>query len=401
MKRGLTVLIGLWMLLSTTVALAQTPADPGVDEGFDISEEELLEGATGTSQDIPVIANDPFQGEVDYSQLPPSHTVEPGDTLWDISMRYLGNPWYWQKVWALNPQVSNPHWIYPGNTIYMRPDGMMDSDLALRSGTRGTDDLGAIPEMFDEEAAGSVREGGKYRLEDFQKGAAKHSFYDFRRDGFIAKNELKNSGRLTNSPEDRFYLSVGDDAYIKPRQINNFAIGQTYEIFRTLGEVEHPVTGDDLGYKIRILGSARVTRISKKAVTVKIEHSYEAIVRGDEVRPWRNPVKDVRPRRNKVSLNGYIVDYLEENPFVSQDQIVFLDRGLKDGVQEGNRFFVIRQLDHFGDSYWDDIDKEDLPYEKIGELIVLSVGSKTAAALVMRSLMTIKNGDKIVMEKNY
>src|SRR6476620_4722624 len=51
------------------------------------------------------------------------HTVVRGDTLWDLSQKYLGSPWYWPKVWSYNPEIANPHWIYPGNQVRFFPNG--------------------------------------------------------------------------------------------------------------------------------------------------------------------------------------------------------------------------------------------------------------------------------------
>src|SRR6266853_1472784 len=48
---------------------------------------------------------------------PDEYTIQKGDTLWDLSQKFLNNPWYWPKIWSLNPGIENPHWIYPGNKI--------------------------------------------------------------------------------------------------------------------------------------------------------------------------------------------------------------------------------------------------------------------------------------------
>src|SRR5262249_30239726 len=55
--------------------------------------------------------------------VPPSHTVKKGDTLWDICDGYFGNPWQWPRVWSYNPEILNPHWIYPGEVIRLKKEG--------------------------------------------------------------------------------------------------------------------------------------------------------------------------------------------------------------------------------------------------------------------------------------
>ena len=52
---------------------------------------------------------------------PDTYTIRPGDTLWDLSGRFLNNPWYWPKVWSFNPEITNPHWIEPGNVLKFYP----------------------------------------------------------------------------------------------------------------------------------------------------------------------------------------------------------------------------------------------------------------------------------------
>src|SRR5207248_2604701 len=57
--------------------------------------------------------------------VPPSHTVKKGDTLWDICDGYFGNPWQWPRVWSYNPEILNPHWIYPGEIVRLKKDGTL------------------------------------------------------------------------------------------------------------------------------------------------------------------------------------------------------------------------------------------------------------------------------------
>ncbi len=52
---------------------------------------------------------------------PEEYVIQKGDTLWDLSQKFLNNPWYWPKIWSNNPYIENPHWIYPGNKLRIVP----------------------------------------------------------------------------------------------------------------------------------------------------------------------------------------------------------------------------------------------------------------------------------------
>ncbi|HET9036384.1 MAG TPA: LysM peptidoglycan-binding domain-containing protein, partial [Myxococcaceae bacterium] len=101
----------LLLCLAVTSARAQAPGGSEVE-------------GTEVKQPAPQQPRQAGQGEVQTA--PPEapsqiHTVEKGDTLWDLSSKYLGSPWYWPKVWSYNPQIANPHWIYPGNQVRFYP----------------------------------------------------------------------------------------------------------------------------------------------------------------------------------------------------------------------------------------------------------------------------------------
>jgi len=406
MKRVMTTLTVMAFIITSfmTQAFAQ-------EDSLDMIEEDNSQPSATDMEEATKVQEETMIADTEFLQALQNrggqqYVVVPGDTLWDICERILGSPWYWQKVWGMNPQIANAHWIEPGNIIYFQSAGDMGSlvamqDLSMQGEAATEEDLSGFDEIIDTEAWGQVKEGGKFRLEKYltKIKSSAFSFFNFRRDGFIAKSELRNTGKIMNSKEDVHYLSMHDTIYIKPKNIDNFSIGQTIQIFRNMGEVEHPVTGKDVGVKIRILGKCEIKRIHKNVVTAQIVESYDIVRRGDQVRPWKNPMKDIRPRRNKVTLQGYIVDTIYERVFLGEHQMVFLDKGISHGIEEGNRAFVIRQQDPIGNS--DGFRRKELPFEKIGEMIILSAGSNTSVALVTRSLTTLRLGDRMILEKNY
>ncbi len=59
-----------------------------------------------------------------------THTVVKGDTMWDITGQYLGNPFQWPMVWKHNPQIRDAHWIYPGDTVHLEAGSRKLADTA-------------------------------------------------------------------------------------------------------------------------------------------------------------------------------------------------------------------------------------------------------------------------------
>jgi hypothetical protein len=150
-----------------------------------------------------------------------------------------------------------------------------------------------------------------------------------------------------------------------------------------------------------------VVAVEDKAVRVVITAAYEPIERGDLLGPWvEKPYRVVAPKPNDKSLEGYILTSpVEVMTQFAESQVVFVDRGRADGVEEGNRFTVVRA----GDPYhtpsaetsaavpaWD----PNSPKEDVGALLVVDVKEHASAALVTRSLIELVAGDRIEMRSS-
>ena len=79
----------------------------------------------------------------DFQPNKNQHVVEDGDTLWDICEAVLGRPELWPRVWSMNPEITNPHWIYPGDIIRFEvPSEDLPSMAAMAAQLTGADDSG-------------------------------------------------------------------------------------------------------------------------------------------------------------------------------------------------------------------------------------------------------------------
>lgn len=370
-QRWLAAAVAAWM-----------PLGAGAQEAVDAPEEGALER----------LARDPSSRDLGGAplELPPeaptTHQVVPGDTLWDLSEHYLGSPWQWPRVWSFNPEIENPHWIFPGDRVRLAPESI---PMAPAEPTAVAEPAYLPPQDEPEVAVvGTIGyQGGGRRV---------------RTNGIITPRALQESGTIRKSWEEKSLLSTGDRVYLdwpKDRQVE---VGQSYVIFRTERKIHHPTTGDFMGHFTKILGTVRVTDASpwRDHVTGVIDSSFEEIERGDRIGPHLGDF-DRAPaaRPNTRNLVGRIAATLERGVMeLGQDHVVFLDRGRAHGVEEGNRMQVVRAgdgLDFQGMGPAGELSA--LPAEVVGELLVVEVQEHSAAAVVTRSLRELRVGDRFVM----
>jgi hypothetical protein len=346
---------------------------------------------------------------------PDTYTVKPGDTLWDLSGRFLNNPWYWPKIWSYNPEITNPHWIYPGNILKFFPSadegpqrvapvgpgtplakGDAGGDEEVAELTRELDDLSKadMKAPASAEEADAVAVAGPYKIGYVPKRArlARH-------DTFVTRREIAESGAIHAAAEEKLMLANLDRAYARFDQPADVKVGESYVVYRTERPIYHPTRRELLGYQSVVLGTAKVTAVEDKAATLQIVQAFEPIERGALLGPWTQKfLRPVDRKPNKQDLDGRIVGaQVDVMTQLGEHHVVFLDRGQRDGVEEGNVFTVLRSGDPYGKNpnraQWD----PKLPIEAIGELLVVDVKETASTALVTKSLKELLIGDRIEM----
>jgi hypothetical protein len=314
--------------------------------------------------------------------VPPGqdYTVKTGDTLWDISGSYLQSPWFWPKLWSYNPQIANPHWIYPGNEIHFYPGG---------GAQVGAEASGGPPAPPEEEEA-DVQVLGRI-------GYVPPGTMLVPTEGFVTRRELLESGEIVGSPAEKQLLSAHDAVYMtfdhaKPRP------GDELVVFRTVKAVYHPQSGDLLGYLTLLRGTVRVTASGRPMITAQIDKNFNTIERGDKVGPWGEKyLRNVALKGNDRALAGFVIaTYTPEILNIGEGHFVFVDRGRRDGVQEGNTFNVLEKRDGLEEDYtarW----MPGFPVETIGKLLIVDTKETASEALVINSVRELQVGDRIEM----
>jgi LysM domain len=334
-----------------------------------------------------------------------SYTVKPGDTLWDLSGRFLNNPWYWPKVWSYNPEIPNPHFIYPGSVVRLHPGGEEGPARVEPAQQASGEDLDAPRELDDFSRADMKKpqdfgEGDEVAVVGpYKIGYVPPKGIFARRDSFVTPRELQESGTIFASFEEKLLLSLHDRAYVRFAAKSKVSPGETYAIYKTERPVRHPVTGELFGYETTILGAAKVVAVDDKAVTVDISQAFDPIERGALVGlRMDRVVKQVARRPNQRQMNGYIIAAQQEViSEIGEHHVVFVDKGRADGVEEGNVFTVVRSGDPYGREMNEIMNDPDLPKEDVGTLVVVDAQQTSSAALVVRSFRELYVGDKVEM----
>ncbi len=344
--------------------------------------------------------------KADLSAAPEVHVVIKGDTLWDLSSTYLKSPWYWPKIWSINPQIANPNLIYPGDKISFRDNGEVNVP-----GDEMNTDMEEIDEPGEDETFAQtgrtldetpdnyknfVSLGGKFRVNQFKE--VDDTIFDAPKKGWVSVNEVeKNSTDITGAFEPKELLSSNDTFYVKMNKVF-VPVGEYVQIYRFDGEIDNPNTGDLAGYRISILGKGKVIDINKKDVaTVKIVKAYDYVGRGDRITPWQELPTNVKITRADAKIKATVLSGFEDRSILGSGNIVFLDKGLKNGLELGNMLTIYRQADGLDEADEDDV--KNFPSEKIAEVVVIKADEKTATAIITKSLIDVVSGDTATSEE--
>jgi hypothetical protein len=304
-----------------------------------------------------------------------------GDTLWDISKRFLRNPYLWPQIWNANRCITDAHWIYPGDPLII-PDIAVVTDRAGEGG-----------EGTEGEDAGLGREGeGQQGVTDPLIPAIEETTLQC--SAYVIDDHEDESLNLAGSEDGATKNAFGDRdiLYLNKGSNSGVKAGDVYSLHHVAYTVKHPDTNRTIGIKIETTGWARVILVQENTATVTIEQACLDIHIGDYLKPFEKmpipliarhlPPDRLTPPTGR--LTGTVVDIAEDAMIAGDRQLVTLNIGTANGVAPGNLFSVYKIM------------YPSVPTARnvIGELVVVAVREKTATARVLYSRDAIMNGDK-------
>ena len=317
---------------------------------------------------------------------PDRYTVVRGDTLWDISSRFLEDPWLWPEIWQVNPQIDNPHLIYPGDVISLV---YVDGRPQLRM------QRGAPAGLRTERMSPQIRsEPLDQAIETIP--------YDLIKP-FISRPTVLEKGEAKKLPyvlSTKGHLIAGTDFEVYARGAD-FAEGARYNVIHVGDKLRDPENGDVLGYMGIFAGEGRVIRRGDPA-TIYLRDTEREVLEGDRLVPADPRMRlDFIPRAPSQNVDGSIMAVMGGVALIGQYQIVAINRGQRDGLEPGHVLAIFQAGDKVRDPYKSGIlsgvlsSRVKLPEEPAGELMVFKTYNRMSYALVMEATSEIRVGDKL------
>jgi hypothetical protein len=370
------------------------------EDSFDLTAGRSEARSVTGGSNGPILMNDDqtslAQAAQTVGSAPSVHVVRKGDTLWAICDLYFRNPYQWPRIWSYNPQIQNPHWIYPNEQVRLKAGASLGPALA--------------PDVNAPVSGEGVPVGTNRMV------PADTVF--LRDQGFVNDDASLNWGSVVGAPEDKMFLSDTDEVYVRLGPGHDAKLGQELTVYRPVRQVND-------GQVIAIQGTVQVdewnpsTRIARARIT----ETLDAIERGARVGPIPRKFQVVAPKRNDADVTAHVAVAMHPHVFYGQDQLVFIDKGSEAGLQVGNRLFVVRRGDAWRHSMESDQaarriagereepavmentpkmrDDTSLPEEVVAELRILDVQKNSATCLVTKSTYEVEPNDVAVARKGY
>jgi len=318
---------------------------------------------------------------------PTIYTVVPGDTMWGLSKRFLNDPYYWPNLWANNPVVGNPHFIYPGQRLRIYSD-RIEIEEAPKSVPPAAPTAAVPPAAKAPEAAARPAEEVPAPREFKVTGA----------EGFLMEREIHPTGFIVSTNQNRGIVGTDDIVYTDIGRENGANVGDRFSIYRKMGPVSHPVTSVILGERVQALGELQLSEVEQKVSKAIITKSYQEISPNTFLLPYRERRVSVPLKAADRDLVGYIVESQTGNAALAVGDAIYLDLGTAHGVKPGNLLYIVRDVKP--DQRYAQAKIEKLPVEVVGALVVVGTGLNTSTAIIVKSVDTVYRGDRVELKKS-
>lgn len=283
-----------------------------------------------TSLSLPAIA---AEGEYPEGLV---HTVVQGDTLWDLSARYLGSPWRWPELWERNRFLTNPHYIYPGIRVVVFPPPAREYVMEIQEPEPGAES--AATEKAVEPATESAPEKVSEPVMAVERVAAVPEL-EVVRAGLFLPQRPEGIGNIRGGVDTRVAFSERDKVFLS--LIREIPAGQLLGVYRVRGPVDPPSGGSVSGYVKYLVGVLQVVEPEDGKVTAVVRKSFEDLSRTDQIDEEIPGYAPIVLKPGAENLEAVVLAGRGENTEFAIGNVVYLDKGSEAGIEVGNLFRVV------------------------------------------------------------
>ena len=315
-----------------------------------------------------------------------TYEVKKGDTLWGISKKFIEDPYYWPDLWANNPDIQNPHFIYPGQQlrIYAGPIVVVGIEEEEKVSSAPKQDV-VTPEIAPAPAAPML--------------AAEEAVYITVPAGvsFIAASEQSAGGTIFDFPIARHFAGSGDTVFVRVPAETSVAVGDLRHIIKAQAEIIHPVSKKRLGFQVDQVGTLEITMLGQDLQTAIIRKSFREVERGAWLAPRRAVREQIALRRATQEMSGMIIHTASHRELLGPNEVLFVDLGESNGLKVGNLLTMTRPRQATDLAMIKNKNDESLVYpeELIGYALVVATNPETATAVILKSLGPAAIGDRV------
>jgi LysM repeat protein len=348
--------------------------------------EPAAERGTQTYRQQPVLqrVSDPVPLAPD---APNEYTVQVGDTLWDIASTFLKDPWYWPEVWFINPQVENPHLIYPGDVLALVTIDGQQRITNVRASTYRMSPQARITPLT--ESITSI---------PYEQIAA-----------FLSKGLVLEKGQIEQLPYilavrgDHMVAAAGNEIYVRGSE--GFQTGTRFSVVTIGDALTDPDDGKVIGFQGIHVGEGAVSRSGDPATVALTDTNREAN-EGDRLVPETVEIPlNFFPKAPEIEVDGRIISVVDGVALIGQYQVVVMNRGARNGLAPGDVLTVFQAGAEIRDRYTGSAmysskslfggKKVTLPDEEAGTIMVFKVYDRIAYGLVMEATSEIRIHDAV------
>ena len=325
---------------------------------------------------------------------PDRYTVVKGDTLWDISGRFLKQPWRWPEIWRLNKEeIKDPHWIYPGDVIVL---DRSTQPPRLRIEGRGAPGEGGSALGSAQDGSGA---GDRVRLSPGVQKLSReqaipsiplHDIQAFMGHPLVVEaRDVDTQPKISAFDGHRTLGTAGDSLFVRGALPPGVSV---FQVYRPGSALVNPRTKEILAYRADYVGDVRLSELGAVSRFTILPGGREMQAGDRLMKPESSSEVSFVPRAPASPVNGYLISTDDKRTLAARHEVVAISLGKQDGLFPGNVLAVYPSHDET-----DYVEKNslDLPETRSGLLFVFRTFDRVSYALVVQSQRALNVPDLV------